>query len=40
MNVINGMTVDDFNAHEKQRASIVAKLHGYIPFDDGDTENP
>ena len=23
---------------EYQRASIVAKLHGYIPFDDGDTE--
>ena len=30
--------VDEFNAREKQRASIVAKLHGYIPFDEGDTE--
>ena len=30
--------VDEFNTREKQRASIVAKLHGYIPFDEGDTE--
>ena len=36
--MVNGMTVEEFNAHEKRRASIVAKLHGYIPFDEGDTE--
>ena len=36
--MINGMTVEEYNAREKQRASIVAKLHGYIPFDEGDTE--
>ena len=36
--MIDGMTVEEYNAREKQRASIVAKLHGYTPFDDGDTE--
>ena len=34
----NGMTADEFNARERRRGSIVAKLHGYIPFDEGDTE--
>ena len=36
--MINGMTVEEYNAKERRRGSIVAKLHGYIPFDDGDTE--
>ena len=36
--MINGMTVEEYNAREKQRASIVAKLHGYTPMEDGDTE--
>ena len=36
--MINGMTVAEFNARERHRASIVAKLHGYTPFDSGDTE--
>ena len=36
--MINGMTVEEYNAKERQRSSIVAKLHGYTPFDEGDTE--
>ena len=36
--MINGMSVENFNAREKRRASIVAKLHDYIPFGEGDTE--
>ena len=35
--MVDGMTVEEYNAREKQRASVVAKLHGYTPFDDGDT---
>ena len=31
-------TVEDFNAREKRRASIVARLHGYTPWESGDTE--
>ena len=31
-------TVEDFNAREKLRASIVARLHGYTPWETGDTE--
>ena len=31
-------TVEDFNAREKRRASIVARLHGYTPWQTGDTE--
>ena len=31
-------TVEDFNAREKHRASIVARLHGYTPWETGDTE--
>ena len=34
----NGMTADEFNARERRRGSIVAKLHGYTPMEDGDTE--
>ena len=36
--MINGMTVDEYNAKERRRGSIVAKLHGYTPMEDGDTE--
>ena len=36
--MVDGMTVEEYNAREKQRASIVAKLHGYTPMEDGDTE--
>ena len=36
--MINGMTVEDFNARERLRAAIVAKLHGYTPWAPGDTE--
>ena len=36
--MINGMTVEEYNAREKRRASIVAKLHGYVPWESGDTE--
>ena len=30
--MINGMTVDEFNAQVRRRSSCVAKLHGYIPI--------
>ena len=33
--MINGMTVEEYNAKERLRGSIVAKLHGYMWFDDG-----
>ena len=36
--MINGMTVEEYNAKERLRGSIVAKLHGYIPFNAGDTK--
>ena len=36
--MIDGMTVEDYNAREKRRASIVARLHGYTPWEAGDTE--
>ena len=36
--MINGMTFEEYNARERRRGSIVAKLHGYIPLDYGDTE--
>ena len=36
--MINGMTVEEYNAKERRRSSIVAKLHGYIPFDGSDTQ--
>ena len=36
--MINGMTVEEYNAKERRRGSIVAKLHGYTPMEDGDTE--
>ena len=36
--MINGLTVEEYNARERLRGSIVAKLHGYTPFDYGDTE--
>ena len=35
--MINGMTVEEYNAKERLRGSIVAKLHGYTPFDEDDT---
>ena len=38
VDMINGMTVEEYNAKEQRRGSIVAKLHGYTPFDEGDTE--
>ena len=31
------MTAEEHNVKERQRASIVAKLRGYTPFDEGDT---
>ena len=31
-------TVEEFNAREKRRASIVARLHGYTPWESGDTK--
>ena len=36
--MINGMTVEEYNAKERLRGSIVAKLHGYTPWEAGDTE--
>ena len=36
--MIDGMTVEEYNAREKRRASIVARLHGYTPWEAGDTE--
>ena len=36
--MINGLTAEEYNAKERLRGSIVAKLHGYTPFDEGDTE--
>ena len=33
----DGMTVEDYNAREKRRASIVARLHGYTPMAKTDT---
>ena len=36
--MINGMTVEEYNARERRRGSIVAKLHGYTPMEDGDTD--
>ena len=35
--MINGKTVEEYNAREKRRASIVARLHGYTPMEPGDT---
>ena len=32
------MTVEEYNAKERRRSSCVAKLHGYTPMEDGDTE--
>ena len=36
--MVDGMTVEEYNAKEQRRGAIVAKLHGYTPFDDSDTE--
>ena len=36
--MINGMTAEEYNAQERLRGSIVAKLRGYTPMEDGDTE--
>ena len=36
--MINGLTVEEYNAKERLRGSLVAKLYGYTPFDYGDTE--
>ena len=35
---MNGLTAEEYNARERLRGSIVAKLHGYIPLDYGETE--
>ena len=35
--MINGLTVEEYNAREKRRASIVARLHGYMNWEPGDT---
>ena len=37
--MINGLTVEEYNARERLRGSIVAKLHGYTAFDEGETED-
>ena len=37
--MIDGLTVEEYNARERQRGSIVAKLHGYTPLEEGDTED-
>ena len=29
---LNGLTAEQFNAREKKRASIVAKIYGYVPM--------
>ena len=36
--MIDGLTAEEYNAREHRRGSIVAKLHGYTPFDAGDTQ--
>ena len=36
--LIDGMTVEEFNAREQRRASIVARLNGYVHWETGDTE--
>ena len=36
--MIDGMTVEEYNARERRRGSIVAKLHGYTPLEESDTE--
>ena len=36
--MIDGLTVEEYNARERQRSSIVAKLLGYTPMEEGDTE--
>ena len=36
--MISGMTVEEYNAKERLRGSLVAKLHGYTPMEEGDTE--
>ena len=36
--MINGMTVEEYNAQERRRAFIVARLNGYVPWEPGDTE--
>ena len=36
--MIDGMTAEEYNAKERLRSAIVAKLHGYTPMEDGDTE--
>ena len=35
---LNGLTVEQFNAREKKRASMVAKIYGYVPMAEGETE--
>ena len=36
--MINGLTVEEYNARERLRGYIVAKLHGYISLEFGETE--
>ena len=38
--MINGMTVEEYNARERRRSSCVAKLHGYIPFGEQTRKSP
>ena len=35
--MINGMTVEEYNAMQRQRGSIVSRLHGYEAMEEGDT---
>ena len=37
--MIDGLTAEEYNAQQRLRGSIVAKLHGYTPFDGGETED-
>ena len=30
--MVDGMTVEEYNAKEQRRGAIVAKLHGYTPM--------
>ena len=35
--MINGKTVEEYNAWQRQRGSIVSRLHGYEAMEEGDT---
>ena len=38
--MINGKTVEEYNAWQRQRGYIVSRLHGYEAMEEGDTRNP